>query len=89
MIKGSHRQMIVIRTSDSRYFDEAYFVLRKDLKPSRASQEDILREANRLLSERVPKDKRIKSPTFFRWLFFGVGVLCGALLSIVLCLAVL
>ena len=31
MIKGAQKQMIVLRTADSRYFDEAYFVLRREI----------------------------------------------------------
>ena len=89
MIKGSHRQMIVIRTSDSRYFDEAYFVLRKELKEPRPARTDILREANRLLSERVPPEGRRSRHSLFRWLFFGVGALCGALLTLAVCLIAL
>ncbi len=87
MIKGSRRQMIVIRTGDSRYFDEAYFVLRRDLKQPDPAQGDILREANRILAERAPLAKGSAQNRFLRWLFFGVGVLCGALVTIACCLA--
>ena len=31
MIKGAQKQMIVVRTGNSPYFDEAYFVLRRDM----------------------------------------------------------
>ena len=54
MIKGSQKQMIVVRTGDSRYFDEAYFVLRREIKAGSGSRGDILSEANRILQESVP-----------------------------------
>ncbi|MBQ9783971.1 MAG: hypothetical protein IJW49_11825 [Clostridia bacterium] len=87
MIKGSRRQMIVIRTDKSRYFDEAYFVLRKNLKSPAHS--DILTEANRILAERIAETKKPTRHSLLRWLFFGVGVLCGALVTVAVCLALL
>ena len=87
MIKGSRRQMIVVRTDDSRYFDEAYFVLRKNLKVP--PQNDILKEANRILDERVSESRSSTHHSRLRWLFFGVGVLCGALVALACCLAFL
>ncbi len=86
MIKGSQRQMIVVRTDDSRYFDEAYFVLRKNVKTP--TQNDMLKEANRILSERVSIPHRSRA-SLWRWLFFGVGVLCGALVTVAFCLMLL
>ncbi len=82
MIKGAKKQMIVIRTGDSRYFDEAYFVLRRNVNEKDAHH-DILREANRILADRT--DLRLRErPHRRRWLFFAVGILCGAAAALVL-----
>lgn len=51
MIKGAQKQMIVVRTGNSPYFDEAYFVLRRDIRPERQETQDILSEADRILRE--------------------------------------
>ena len=51
MIKGAQKQMIVVRTGNSPYFDEAYFVLRRDIRPERQATQDILSEADRILRE--------------------------------------
>lgn len=51
MIKGAQKQMIVVRTGNSPYFDEAYFVLRRDVRPERQETPDILSEADRILRE--------------------------------------
>lgn len=51
MIKGAQKQMIVVRTGESPYFDEAYFVLRRDICPKRQERTDILSEADRILRE--------------------------------------
>ena len=51
MLKGAQKRMIVVRTGDSRYFDEAYFVLRREIGGGRSSCADMLSEANRILEE--------------------------------------
>ena len=58
MIKGSQKQLIVVRTGNSRYFDEAYFVLRRELQNERCDRSDILLEADRILRESAPQDGR-------------------------------
>ena len=47
MIKGAQKQMIVVRTAASRYFDEAYFVLRHGVGSDRSHEPDLLTEAQR------------------------------------------
>ncbi len=75
MIKGAQKQMIVVKTSSSRYFEEAYFVLKNDATKKR-NRTDLLTEANRILKEsenvRTGKKKH-RSPV----LWFGIGVLLG------------
>jgi hypothetical protein len=51
MIKGTHKQMVVVRTSDSRYYEEAYFVLRRGGLTSPDSESTMVAEANRILDE--------------------------------------
>lgn len=86
MIKGARKQMIVVRTGNSRYFDEAYFVLREEMQNANGRNTDILSEANRLLEEMTPKLSPAVKNKNRQWLFFGVGGLCGSVLSIVLTL---
>ncbi len=49
MLRGAQKQMIVIRTHDSRLFEEAYFVVRKPHTGRPACKEDMLWEANRII----------------------------------------
>lgn len=51
MIKGAQKQMIVVRTGNSPYFDEAYFVLRREVRSEQQRKTDILSEADRILRE--------------------------------------
>ncbi len=46
MIKGTQKKMIVLKTSDSALFEEAYFVVRHD---GVAKGEDMIAEANRII----------------------------------------
>ena len=86
MIKGAQKQMIVLRTGDSRYFDEAYFVLRREVKPHRSSRDEMIKEANRILSESGldlrPRKRRIPRGV---WLFLA-GILCGGAVAVLVCL---
>lgn len=82
MIKGAQKQMIVLRTGDSRYFDEAYFVLRREIRTHRGIKNDILREANRILEETATPSAKVdtnvcRGTRRRGWLLFGAGVLLG------------
>ena len=46
MLKGAQKRMIVVKTADSRLFEEAYFVMRADASPS---GEDMVYEANKII----------------------------------------
>ena len=82
MIKGSQKQMIVLRTGSSRYFDEAYFVLRREIKTTGRERGDILAEANRILAESGPSSRRCVPRIARRGLWFLLGAACGALLAV-------
>ena len=73
MIKGARKQMIVVRTSNSRYFDEAYFVLKEEAQKETRKSSDILGEANRLLAELTPQLPPPRQKQTRQWIFFGVG----------------
>ncbi len=86
MIKGARKQMIVVRTGNSRYFDEAYFVLKEEAQKDSRKSKDILNEANRLLSEIATDSAPAPHLQHRKWLFFCIGSLCGAVLSVILTL---
>lgn len=86
MIKGARKEMIVVRTAGSRYFDEAYFVLREDTPKQRKKSTDILNEANRILEEITPEHSRVPKKSNRQWLFFVVGGFSGAVLSLIVTL---
>ena len=83
MIKGAQKQMIVLRTQNSQYFDEAYFVLRKEIKSKINNSNDMLREATRILEESEIYTPPTRKKRARGWLFFLLGILLGALTSAV------
>ena len=87
MLKGSQKQMIVLRTGSSRYFDEAYFVLRRELQSEKCDRSDILFEANKILRESAPQESRGKNRRVRTLLCFFGGALFGAFLCLLLFLA--
>ena len=86
MIKGARKQMIVVRTGNSRYFDEAYFVLREDAQKERKKSTDMLNEANRILSEIVSDNVPPLKNHNRKWFFFCIGGLCGSVLTVIVTL---
>lgn len=54
MLRGSQKQMIVVRTKDSRMFEEAYFVMRRGVSQREADAPDMLWEANRIIESSLP-----------------------------------
>jgi hypothetical protein len=86
MIKGARKEMIVVRTGNSRYFDEAYFVLREEVQRDKEKSKDILGEANRILAEIASDPSHTQKKKKREWLFFAIGCACGTVLSIFLAL---
>ena len=76
MIKGAQKQMIVVRTGNSPYFDEAYFVLRKEVK-TLGENRDILQEANRILEESRFSTRQSGRRGRRGWWSFALGLLSG------------
>ena len=78
MLKGAQKRMVVVKTQDSRIFEEAYFVMRTDTP---ASDVDMVGEANRIIEtccekrrERVKKiNLSVLAPIF--------AFVCGSILG--------
>ena len=84
MIRGAQKKMIVVRTHDSRVFEEAYFVVRPDREPP-PDEGDMLSEANRIIhkSTASPTDPlRYSPPSRIKpWLISAAWFLGGLLLG--------
>ena len=76
MLRGAEKRMIVVRTRDSRLFEEAYFVVRPEADRGAGDETDMLREANRILEGSTAENRygRLSSPEDAP---FGSGLLRG------------
>lgn len=81
MVKGTHKQMVVVRTNESAYYEQAYFVLREGRESDAQAESTMMAEANRILheSQLMPQPKSRAKPS--RRACFFWGSLSGALLG--------
>lgn len=89
MIKGAQKKIVLVKTADSRIFEEAFFVLRKD---SAAAEGDMVAEANKIIEGCEIGCRRSSRVTLKRTLFFASCFFCGsafggALVALVVMLA--
>ncbi len=81
MLRGAKKNMIVVRTRDSRMFEEAYFVMRRDTGTA-VDETDMLWEANRILEStahgigREPAPKPVRS-RLRGAIWFALGLVSG------------
>lgn len=51
MIKGCQKKMVIVKNISSDIFDEAYFILKDDGKYDSVKNDDMISEANRIVSQ--------------------------------------
>ena len=88
MIRGVNRQVIVLKPDKSSAFETVYFMLKSDLKKASVLDKDMVREANKIISENYSEkvrrtDKKAKR-LFTKAFPFIFGVILGVLLSSVI-----
>lgn len=81
-LKGAQRRMVQMRIGNSRYYEEALFIVRRDLPKIRFPEREMLAEANRILRESAGAPERKKtSPAKALACFFG-GMALGLCLAL-------
>lgn len=79
MLRGCQKKIIILKSTGSPIFDEAYFILNDNAAASdRITQSDMVREANRIISE---NDGAVKPPRAGIWqmaLWFCAGAVFAA-----------
>ncbi len=90
MLKGAQKRMIVVKTQDSRIFEEAYFVMRTE---TLASGEDMVSEANRIIEgcceKRRDRRRKINMAILAPICAFMVGSIVGSGITLAVMLIVL
>lgn len=80
MIKGAQKRMIVVKTTDSSLFEEAYFVVRHNAANERM---DMLAEADRIIAgcgARGGKEKKWYAKMRI-WIFSAAAFVGGGLIG--------
>ncbi len=84
---GCRRQIVLLRGTDSQFFDEAFFIVREKAKEN-GGEKDILEEADRIVRDCYRDlEKRSKPRGFLRALVqtaIGAAVGAGAMTLILL-----
>ena len=82
MIKGIQKNVIMLRLTGSPIYEVAYFVLKNGAREPK--QGEMVREANRIVSECDPRPARKGSRVLGRWeriLLIAYGAIGGAFLT--------
>jgi len=86
--KGCQKRMIMLKNTGSEIFDEAYFILKERAEKSGVSENDMVREASRIIDENLLCAYcKTGTPTLIRdrlkkLMWYGAGVLtCGGIVG--------
>lgn len=90
MYSGNEKKVFIIKSKDSMYFEEAYFILKENTPPS-VKESAMIREANKIVNENFicqPKNKPSKKKNsgrmFFMWFVSGATFSCIVFLCFIL-----
>ncbi len=86
MVKGTSKRVVVVKSPDPKFFEQAIFILREDLRAKiGGDSSEVLREAQKVADDYV-KNYVSESKNIFTRLppaaFAGIGAVFGALLSL-------
>lgn len=92
MIRGCKKRMIFVPGNENSDFEAAYFILRRDA-PDTSGDDDIIKEANRIIERTLPASRRRErrrerlKKVLLSLAFFASGVAAGAFPLLVILLA--
>ena len=87
MVRGCQRRVVFLKNTDSSVFSEAYFILTDNDNTRGMSDEDMIREANRIIDESVgirerePIGKTLVKILIYSVIPFVVGIGIGILIN--------
>ena len=83
IIKEFKKNLVILKGLACDYIDEAFIILKGDL-PRNVQNTDILKEANRIITEYRTGKKRKRLPFSLPSFFLGFGT--ASVIAVVLCL---
>ena len=86
VIKEFKKNMVILKGVGCDYIDEAFIILKGDL-PSNVKGGDIVKEANRIISEYKTGKKRKRRPFSLPSFLLGIGT--ASVIAVLLCILIL
>lgn len=80
-VRGCQRKIILLKGTDSQIFDEAYFLLRRDVEDR--GHEEIVREAQRIVDRNTTRRRR-RRVSARDVIVFAIGAVCGICVGLLL-----
>ncbi|MBQ6431024.1 MAG: hypothetical protein IJJ99_04010 [Oscillospiraceae bacterium] len=77
MVKGTARQVVVVKSPDQKLFEQAIFLLRENALERGVGERELLEEARRIADKSLPHNpanKRRSFPPLF-WLLVGAALI--------------
>ena len=87
MIKGINKNMIVVKNTGSRYFEEAHFIIKNCVTD--VKERDLVKEASRIVGTVLIENGKVSKPkrgVIRALITVFVSFISGAALGIMLCL---
>ena len=87
MIKGINKNMIVVKNTGSKYFEEAHFIVKASI--SEPTERDLLKEATQIVGKLLSESGKVSKPKgtiLKKLLTLILSFFSGALIGISLCL---
>ena len=81
MIKGINKRVVMLKLEGNRVYESACFVVRRDVERRREEERDMLKEANRILSEMELRGAK-KKGRFKRLMLCLIMLAVGAAIGI-------
>ena len=91
MVRGCQKKMIYLKNTGSDVFDEAYFIVKDEVSASEIlSDRDMIKEAERILSESVSTEGkitllyRIKTYLKTKIIPILIGIIIGMMIAVII-----
>ena len=82
--KGCQKKMIKIKNPESRFFEEAYFILKEECDGDETDIKDMVEEANRIIGNSIRKKQKKRPKIRGVIIAASCAAFCSFILSIVL-----
>lgn len=90
MIKGCQKRMIFVKDTGCDLFEEAYFILKRDVSSHADVEEDIVRTATAIINDSGLVKRKIKKNKFRKGcLMFLLGLITGVICATIFYLFIL